>query len=564
MPPETDPAQPTVTDGRSQSAESTVGSKPNLIGKKLGGRYLIEHELARGGMGVVYLATDKPEMLSRRVVIKVLLEDALKDEWVVKKFNQEIESLTRLNDPGVVGIFDAGTLDDGSPYLVMEYVEGTNLRAAIKPEGMEFERAANIIRQIGKTLTAAHEQGIVHRDLKPENIMLRLTKLGEEQVKVIDFGIAKVKNSAIAPTTLTGLNVAGTIMYMSPEQLSAKSIGAASDIYALALICYEMLAGRRPFNPETQFQLSEMQKEGVQVSPTALRPALPENASNIILKALSYNTAARPQRAKDFADDVARALDWVVQGNTEEERSTVIRNGGKEGKAKPAIPVRMMAAAALILAGVIGGVVWLRSGSVKQQAVNSNSSALSSAEEAPRKLTYWLTIQQTDGANNVGAEYPSTGQNQTFGNAWRFRLNIRPEQSGSVYMLSEFAGVDGAVNYNVLFPTPENNGGVAQLAARSEKQTGFNHFPHDTNATEKVWVIWSRDPLEKLDSIFKDAASHNLIISDPSQAAAVQNVLRLYTSARPLTETDDIDKRITLKGNSDTLVNLLELKHEKK
>ena len=103
---------------------------------------------------------------------------------------------------------------------------------------MEFERAANIIKQIGRTLTVAHDQGIVHRDLKPENIMLRVSSGGEEQVKIIDFGIAKVKNSAIAPTTLTGAGTAGTVAYMSPEQLAAKSIAAASDIYALGVIAY--------------------------------------------------------------------------------------------------------------------------------------------------------------------------------------------------------------------------------------------------------------------------------------------------------------------------------------
>ena len=164
MPPQSDPNDATVIHDPSTAPvnQTTTRARDNLIGITLGGRYLIEQALARGGMGAVYLARDKPEMLSRRVVIKVLLEDSLKDEWVVKKFRQEIESLTRLDDPGVVGIFDAGTLGDGSPYLVMQYVDGANLRTALKPEGMEFERAANIIKQIGRTLTVAHDQGIVH------------------------------------------------------------------------------------------------------------------------------------------------------------------------------------------------------------------------------------------------------------------------------------------------------------------------------------------------------------------------------------------------------------------
>src|SRR5438552_12368549 len=130
MPPEGD-FNTTVTDDKlSPSPRPTLPAKANLIGVKLGGRYLIEQQLGQGGMGAVYLARDKPELHSRRVVVKVLLEDALKNDWVVRKFQQEIESLTRLDDPGVVGIFDAGTLDDGTPYLVMQFVDGFTLRAA--------------------------------------------------------------------------------------------------------------------------------------------------------------------------------------------------------------------------------------------------------------------------------------------------------------------------------------------------------------------------------------------------------------------------------------------------
>lgn len=273
----------------------------------LGGRYLIERELGRGGMGVVYLARDKPELHSRPVVVKVLLEEALKNEVVVSKFYQEIESLTRLDDPGVIGIFDAGRLEDGAPYLVMQYVEGTTLRVAIRREGMDLQQAAAIIRQIGRSVGAAHDAGILHRDLKPENIMLRTTASGEQLVKIIDFGIAKVKKSMSGPSPLTGLTV-GTIGYMSPEQLSARPLTPASDIYSLGVIAYEMLTGRNPFNPDSVFQLLEMQREGVRVKPSDLRPSLPEAAQQILLKALAFDSKDRFQRAQEFGDRLAGAL----------------------------------------------------------------------------------------------------------------------------------------------------------------------------------------------------------------------------------------------------------------
>src|ERR1700676_3811700 len=179
MPPQEDSNVTLKDDALVPLSPSALPTKIDLIGVKLGGRYLIERPLGHGGMGAVYLARDKPELHSRRVVVKVLLEEALKNDWVVRKFQQEIESLTRLDDPGVIGIFDAGKLDDGAPYLVMQYVEGSNLREHLKPEGMNIQEAANIIRQIGRSVTAAHDAGILHRDLKPENIMLRQTATGE-------------------------------------------------------------------------------------------------------------------------------------------------------------------------------------------------------------------------------------------------------------------------------------------------------------------------------------------------------------------------------------------------
>jgi serine/threonine protein kinase len=309
MPSQSDPDTETIVEESSSASNqaNAPSSRANLIGMTLGGRYLVERELGRGGMGAVYLARDKPELHSRPVVVKVLLEEAMKNELVVSKFYQEIESLTRLDDPGVIGIFDAGRLDDGTPYLVMQYVEGTTLRAAMKPEGMDLGQAAAIIRQLGRSIAAAHEAGILHRDLKPENIMLRQTKSGEQQAKIIDFGIAKVKNSLSGPSPVTGLTV-GTIGYMSPEQLSAKPLTPASDIYSLGVIAYEMVTGRRPFTPDSMFQLLEMQRAGVRVKPGDLRPSVPEAAQQVLLKALAFDPNDRYQDARQLGEDLARTL----------------------------------------------------------------------------------------------------------------------------------------------------------------------------------------------------------------------------------------------------------------
>src|SRR5262249_25945246 len=151
----------------------------------------------------------------RKVVIKVLLEASLIDPYVVTKFRQEVEALSRIDHPNVVSVLAAGELRDGKPYIVMQYVDGVTLRSQIPIEGMDLERAALILKQMGAALDDVHERRIFHRDLKPENILLQFLKGGTEWVKIVDFGIAKVKDSVVAPSTANKVPV-GTVLYMSP------------------------------------------------------------------------------------------------------------------------------------------------------------------------------------------------------------------------------------------------------------------------------------------------------------------------------------------------------------
>jgi hypothetical protein len=298
--------------GRRQSdasADARDGGARGMVGATLEGRYLIERELGRGGIGAVYLARDQ-KLLGKPVVIKVLLEQLGDDEtaaWVQRKFRQEIEALARLDHPGVVGVLHAGELPDGRPYIVMQYIEGCSLRSVMRRGGVTFARAANIIRQVGHALNNAHEHGIFHRDLKPENIMLQSLGDDEEYVKLIDFGIATVRDSKLTANHAT-TEVAGTVAYMAPEQLMGRP-SAASDIFALGVIAYEMLTGSRPFNPPTPYQIMEELRTGVRVRPTELRSDLPADAEAAILRALSYEEGDRPARARDFCEHLARALE---------------------------------------------------------------------------------------------------------------------------------------------------------------------------------------------------------------------------------------------------------------
>ena len=276
---------------------------PGLVNARLKGRYLIQRELGRGGFGVVYLAQDE-HLLSKRVVVKVLLGAEL-DSWRRRKFHDEIEALARLSHPSIVSISDSGETEDGRPFLVMEYVEGKSLRCLMRPEGLDIETIAAVVRNVGGALEAAHRSGIRHRDLKPENIMIQALKDGERRVKLIDFGIATVIDSEEPAETAS--RIAGTLRYMAPEQLSGRP-SASSDLYSLGVIIYEMVTGRVPFRAENAVQLHAIQKAGVRIAPGSLRPDLPKEAEQAILKALAFEESDRQRTVAELVRELSRGL----------------------------------------------------------------------------------------------------------------------------------------------------------------------------------------------------------------------------------------------------------------
>jgi serine/threonine protein kinase len=285
------------------------------IGEVLGGRYLIRKELGRGAIGATYLAEDRT-LYSRPVTVKLLLDTSSRNQYLIDKFKHESEALARITHPGVVSVHDLGTLSDGKPYLVMEFVKGQTLANTLadetRPSGMDFSRAAILIWQIAQALTAAHFEDVVHRDLKPANAMIQSLSDGSEQAKLIDFGIAKVGNPQSAAATQTPV-IMGSPSYMAPEQVERCEASPASDIYSLGVLAYEMLTGQRPFAVDTRSiswptELVNMQRAGVSTKPKSLRPDLSEAAQAEILKALSYNPGHRHQKAFELGAGLYRAL----------------------------------------------------------------------------------------------------------------------------------------------------------------------------------------------------------------------------------------------------------------
>jgi serine/threonine protein kinase len=305
-----DSTQPIAPFGTSPNLKEPAVPGPTdpYLGLTIKERYRIERHLGQGGIGAVYLAHDL-QLHDRPVVIKVLLaesEASMHNPWFRQKFEQEIEALVRLDHPGIVGVLDAGAAPDGKPFFVMQYVEGANLRALVRSERLAFSQVAEVIRQLGAALTSIHEKGIIHRDLKPENIMVQRREENELFVKIIDFGIASVKDSRVAATS-EKTKVVGALPYMAPEQLRGTP-EPASDIWALGVLAYELLTGRLPFSAETILHLYEMQRAGVSVAPRQLRAEIPVAAEEAILKALNFAPADRYARARDLGEALARAL----------------------------------------------------------------------------------------------------------------------------------------------------------------------------------------------------------------------------------------------------------------
>jgi tRNA A-37 threonylcarbamoyl transferase component Bud32 len=267
-------------------------------GRTLAGRYLLEEEVAAGGMGAVWRARDR--VLGREVAVKVLHERLAHQPDLLERFRLEAVAAARLSHPNVVRVFDTG-IDDGVCFIVMELFHSTTLQTRLADGPLPPAEAASIARGMLQGLAHAHREGIIHRDVKPANVLIDPTGL----VKVTDFGIAKAA-FATSDLTTTG-ELLGTARYLAPEQVDSRAVDHRADLYSSGVVLYEALAGRPPFEGRTHIATATMRLTTDPPPPGALRPGIPRALEAATMRALARDPNGRFQTAEEMSAALDRA-----------------------------------------------------------------------------------------------------------------------------------------------------------------------------------------------------------------------------------------------------------------
>jgi serine/threonine-protein kinase len=299
---------PPPAEGNSRSSRPPRKTLPPEVpgwppdeGTILLGKYKVEKVLGKGGMGVVVVA--RHLQLQQKVAIKFLHPSAMSDPDVVTRFQREARILAQIQSEHVVRILDVGTLDKGEPFMVMEYLEGTDLSKTVKVRGpLPYDEAVDYVIQACEPLAEAHLQRIIHRDLKPSNLYLARRADGTYTVKVIDFGISKIQTEAELSMTKTSV-ILGSPLYISPEQLrSARDVDARSDIWALGVILYKLLTGHPPFIADSIAQLCAMILMNPPPRVSESRPDVPGALEDVMARCINKDPDRRFQNVGDLVE----------------------------------------------------------------------------------------------------------------------------------------------------------------------------------------------------------------------------------------------------------------------
>jgi eukaryotic-like serine/threonine-protein kinase len=279
------------------------------------GKYRVDDVLGSGGMAVVWAAYHL--RLDERVAIKVLRRECADSPEALARFRREARAAVKIKGEHVARVMDVGSLPDGTPYMVMEYLEGTDLANWLRTSGrLAPQQAAEFLLQAAEALAEAHAIGIVHRDLKPANLFVTRRPDGSSRVKVLDFGISKQAPGLGASTITQGTALVGTPLYMSPEQLQAsKQIDQRTDIWGLGVILYELLTGEAPFTGDTMPEVVHQIASEAPIPPRVLRPEIPVGLEAVITRCLAKERDGRFANVADFARALAPFAAEAMRGS---------------------------------------------------------------------------------------------------------------------------------------------------------------------------------------------------------------------------------------------------------
>lgn len=337
------------------------------MSKIFGGRYEVLERIGAGGMAIVYKAKDL--LLNRVVTIKVLREQFVTDEDFIRRFRREAQSAASLSHPNIVSIYDVGK-DGDTEYIVMEYVEGRNLKEIIREYApLSTDQAINLARQITGAIQNAHENHIIHRDIKPHNILVT----AEGNVKVTDFGIARAVSSATV--THTG-DIVGSVHYLSPEQAKGIQSNERSDIYSLGIVLYELLTGKVPYDGETPIAIALKHLQQDPEPPGRLNPRISKDFEAVIMRAIAKSPEQRYGSAKELLEDLnniqtGRPVSWsgIFPADDPEKTQTHIgmvrdlapvgiKESGPPKKVSNKRRLLIVGGLALLLVLIGGGLLW--------------------------------------------------------------------------------------------------------------------------------------------------------------------------------------------------------------
>lgn len=327
------------------------------MSKIFGERYEVIEQIGAGGMAIVFKAKDL--LLNRVVTIKVLREQFVTDEDFIRRFRREAQSAASLSHPNIVSIYDVGK-DGDMEYIVMEYVEGRNLKEIIREYApLSNDQTINLARQITGAIQNAHTHHIIHRDIKPHNILVT----ADGHAKVTDFGIARAVSSATV--THTG-DIVGSVHYLSPEQAKGIQSNEQSDIYSLGIVLYELLTGKVPYDGETPIAIALKHLQQEPVPPSKLNPRIGKELEGVIMRAISKAPERRYQTAKDLLEDLnhiqaGQPIAWFDAFQADDPEKTQTHKGMSEALApigiKSSAPPRAVNKKRRLM--IIGGFVLL-------------------------------------------------------------------------------------------------------------------------------------------------------------------------------------------------------------